>query len=87
MVKSVTDKALHTQLLYFKCLFDAQWSNEKLEQDNKRRAEKIQPTPLAREEAAALNTLREQAHASLRLSAYDTVDFKQLFADGSGTAA
>ena len=79
MCKSYTDKALHTQLLFYKSLFDLKWSREKVEQDNKRRTEKISVPQLEIEEEQALERLTHQANISLQSSAFHTVDFAQLF--------
>ena len=84
MCKSVTDKSLHTQLLSFKCLFDVKWAHEKLEQDNKRRSEKITPSGLSHEERGAFDELAAQADRALMASAYNTVDFNALFARTAG---
>ena len=79
MVKSYTDKQLHTQMLYLKSLFDVEWSKAKVEADNKRRADKITPSPLTPEEKAVFDALAEQADVALRRSAFHTVDLGALF--------
>ena len=80
MLKTYTDKQLHTQLLYYKSLFDVAWAHTKIDADNKRRAEKVTPTPLAPEDAQVLDGLTGQAERTLTLSAYDTIDVVHLFA-------
>jgi DNA polymerase alpha subunit A len=87
MMKTYTDKALHTQLLFFKSLFDHQWSLDKLAQDNKRRAEKIIPSALAPDEIATFRALTAQAEAELTRSAFHVVDLGSLFATPSASGA
>ena len=78
MCKTITDKALHTQLLSYKCLFDVQWAHKKLEQDNKRRSEKVLPSAMSPEESRAFDSLMQQADRALKLSAYNTIDMRSL---------
>ena len=66
-------------MLSYKCLFDSQWATAKLEQDNKRRAEKVHAVALTRDESGILDALAQQADRALRTSAYHTVDFANLF--------
>ena len=80
MVKTFNDKALHTQLLFFKSLFDVEWAKAKVDADNKRRTEKLAVAPLAPEELAVFDTMKEHASRALGLSAFHTVDFPTLFA-------
>ena len=80
MCKTYTDKQLHTQMLFYKSLFDMKWSKEKVEQDNKRRADKLVPPQMALEEEETFKALTRQASESLDMSAFHTVDFQTLFA-------
>ena len=80
MLKTYTDKTLHTQLLFYKSLFDTKWAKSKIEADNKRRVEKIAMAPLSPDEQMLYDSLTAQAARALALSAYNTVDFGTLFA-------
>ena len=70
---------LSASAIFYKSLFDLKWSREKVEQDNKRRTEKISVPQLEIEEEQALERLTHQANISLQSSAFHTVDFAQLF--------
>ena len=80
MCKSYSDKQLHTQLLFYKSLFDLKWSKDKVEQDNKRRAEKVNVAAMDLDDEQTLARLAHQANLSLQSSAFHTVDFATLFA-------
>ena len=81
MLKTYTDKRLHTQLLYFSTLFDVNWSKTKIDADNKRRgpAEKTAAGGLSEQEEGLLAELKGVADAALGSSAFHTVDCKRLF--------
>jgi len=84
MLKTYSDKDLHTQLLFFKSLFDHQWAKTKVETDNKRRTEKVAIAPLAPEEQQMYKELELQADRALRSSAFDRVDFGSIFGGFGG---
>ena len=63
MLKRYSDKRLHTQLLFFKTLFDVEWARAKVEADCKRRDMPVEAaaTHLEVEDAALLGSLKKQA--------------------------
>jgi len=81
MLKSYSDKRLHTQLLFFKTLFDVEWARSKVEADCKRRDLPLEAaaTHLEADEAALFGALKQQVVSALEPSAFDTVDLKSLF--------
>lgn len=86
MCKSVPDRTLHTQLLYYKSLFDLPWSKTKVEQDNKRRAEKLSITSPSPAEEDLFRQMTAKADQELSRSAFHAVDFSSLFAQPSAPA-
>ena len=89
MLKTYSDKQLHTQMLFFKSLFDTKWATTKIEADNKRRHDKLAITPLSVDEKAVFTELDAQASRALQHSAFDRVDLRALFSFGgfSGPSA
>ena len=80
MGKVVRDQALHTQLLFYKSLFDVAWATDKVEADNKRRPVPIEPTTPPPDAGKTMQRLKEQVERQLEASAYHTVDLSRLFA-------
>lgn len=81
MCKTVTERALHSQLLFFKSLFDVKWAEEKVKADNKRRPEgaKQVPSALEKSDRKLCDDLWQQVENELVRSAYDSVDPVRLF--------
>ena len=79
MLKTYTDKRLHTQLLFLKSLFDVQWSHKKMEAEEKRSGLPAHIESMPDQDVVLLNKLRDDVVAALDKSAYDTVDFSSLF--------
>lgn len=80
MLKTYSDKRLHTQLLFLKSLFDKDWSKKKMEVEEKRSGLPAGMDQLPAEDEVLLQKLCGDVAAALGKSAYNTVDFGQLFA-------
>eukprot|EP00962_Isochrysis_galbana_P001330 scaffold342_cov106-Isochrysis_galbana.AAC.1 len=81
MQKTRTDRALHTQLLYYASLFDEAAARAKAVIAGKRRGEEWrEPPPLDAADAAALRSLLSTVRTTLEASAFDRVDLAALFA-------
>jgi len=80
MCKTYTDRRLHTQLLFLKSLFDVAWSEKKMEVEEKRSGIPAHVEKLPAEDEVLLEKLCGDVVAALDKSAYNTVDFGQLFA-------
>jgi len=75
MCKSVRDDALHSQLLYLKCLFDVQWAKSKQPKELK---EATKASGLSEQQEGLMGVLNEQVGSVLRTSAYNTISFRSL---------
>ena len=80
MGKVVRDQQLHTQLLYYKSLFDLPWARQKVENDNKRRPVKLEVGAVSQDSVDTCERLKKQVDAALDTSAYHKVDLSSLFA-------
>ena len=78
MLKTHTDRTLHTQLLYLKSLFDVKRAEAKLSKAAAARDESPPDTDLPAEETVLFNKLHKDVADALKQSAYDTVDFATL---------
>jgi DNA polymerase alpha subunit A len=81
MQKTRTDRALHTQLLYYASLFDETAARAKAAAAGKRCPEGWnEPPPLDVTDASALRSLLAKVRTELDASAFDRVDLAALFA-------
>ncbi|KAL1526185.1 hypothetical protein AB1Y20_014913 [Prymnesium parvum] len=81
MLKTHTDRRLHTQLLFLKSLFDVDWGIEKMQADAKRRGQLPPTFELPGElDQVLLEKLTNDVSKTLKTSAFNTVDFSNLFA-------
>jgi len=73
MRKTYSEADLHTQLVFYRTLFDAEWASKKLG------AEKASALSLGLDQEAALDSLKTKVDAMLHRSAFHRVDFGSLF--------
>jgi len=79
MFKTYTDRRLHTQLLFLKSLFDVEWSEKKMQVEEKRSGLPAHVEKLPPEDEVLFDKLCGDVAAALDKSAYNTVDFGSLF--------
>ena len=81
MLKLHSDQKLHTQLLFYKTLFDLTWARKKATNASKRKsdAQPILPHEPLAEDVERLANLEKQAAGALRASAFQNVELGHFF--------
>jgi DNA polymerase alpha subunit A len=81
MLKLHSDQKLHTQLLFYKTLFDLTWARKKAMNASKRKsdAQPILPHEPLAEDVERLANLEKQAAGALRASAFQNVELGHFF--------